>query len=99
MANIDIVGNVDNVEINKLKYYPNPFSDQINISFSVSKNTQLKGTLYNMSGAVAYSFFNRKFAQGKHIVTENIGHLENGVYVFELMDGDKNRAAVKWVKL
>ena len=98
-ANTDVVNNVHDIEINELKYYPNPFSDQISISFSAPKNIRLKATLYNMSGAAVYSIFNKEFAQGKHEVTEDIGHLRNGVYVFELMDENKKKVAIKWVKL
>lgn len=98
-ANMDVINYVHNIEIDKLKYYPNPFADQINISFSVPKSIQLKATLYNMNGSAVYSFFNKKFDQGKHDVTKSIGYLKSGIYIFELMDENKNRVAMKWIKL
>ncbi|MCD4698494.1 MAG: T9SS type A sorting domain-containing protein, partial [Bacteroidales bacterium] len=54
-------------KFNSIKAYPNPFSDRINISFSLNENSVVSVNIYNLQGEIIRTLTdNQTFVKGKH---------------------------------
>lgn len=71
--------------INKLKCYPNPFENEINIEFEniQSQNTALN--IYNLSGQIVFSVSS---FTGSHL-SFSLNDFKSGVYLVELIVGNE----------
>ncbi len=96
--NFDVLGNATNVELESLKYYPNPFSDQINISFSLNKSTPVNIALYNLNGSLVHTIFDGNLESGKQILKSKAGFLNSGVYLLVFKEINGGASIMKWVK-
>lgn len=67
--------------------YPNPFTDETNISFSVNKAVDISIDVYNMNGQKISSIVNASFAAGSHIIKWNAGAEGNseGIYFLRMV--------------
>lgn len=72
-------------EEKKWLLHPNPFSDIINFS-SVDKYSNISYKLYNSSGVLILSKTN-ELIDGNTVI--NLKHLSNGIYIFEIKNGNK----------
>ncbi len=84
--------------IEDLKFYPNPFIDEVTISFCVKKETSVRINLYDMKGALIYSLFDGELETGEYRLEENFESLSRGIYLLEFVEGDNNKTVMKWVK-
>ncbi|MFK7907778.1 MAG: CotH kinase family protein [Chitinophagales bacterium] len=85
--------------IQNLLYYPNPFTDEINITFSLQKTTKIKVSLYRMDGSLVHSIFEGKLGFGKHQLEANIDFLSKGVYLLQIIEENGATITSKWVKM
>ncbi len=70
--------------VNKLSNYPNPFQRQTIIRFTISQNSRVMISVYNLQGELVSSVFKVDLAKGNHeYVWKNHG-LPAGVYICEL---------------
>jgi hypothetical protein len=73
--------------------YPNPFSEQVFISYSIAKETKIRIEVYNLTGEIVQVLADEIQPQGKHVVSWNgTGHKGNrvtsGVYFYRLITQD-----------
>ena len=54
-----------------LKTYPNPFNNELNISFGLDEHAQINVSVYNMEGRLIEELENRDFAAGTHEIRWN----------------------------
>lgn len=72
--------------IDKLNIYPNPFCDELNIEYYLSKNSNVKIELFNLLGKQIKLVQNKYQSSGKHSLklnsTEN--NLRKGIYILKI---------------
>lgn len=68
--------------------YPNPFNPVTAITYSISKPTEVKLTVYNMVGQEIAVLFNGSQNQGVHRVEFDASHLASGIYLYKLVAGN-----------
>jgi tyrosinase len=77
--------NVENVSV--LKYFPNPFTDKINIQLSGGVD-QIEVTIYNLMGqAVKQKSFNTI----NNIEINNLNDLASGIYIIKVINKNDNK--------
>jgi hypothetical protein len=69
--------------------YPNPFSENTSIDFTLSEPAQVKLTVYNITGQVVAVLTNRKYQSGLHQISWAPGETQNqvlseGVYFYRI---------------
>jgi hypothetical protein len=95
----DSIFDINGDNIANLKYFPNPFTDQVTITFSLKKSTQMKVLLYDRKGALVQSIYDGELDLGEYHIEANLGFLSKGVYLLAFIDSDKKETTVKWVKM
>ncbi len=71
----------------QLQIYPNPFSDNTTISFSLENKEEAKLTVYDLSGKEVITLLNRELIAGEHSVSISAKDLPAGAYVLKLQAG------------
>jgi hypothetical protein len=76
---------------------PNPFNPTTEIRFELSKRTDVRLEVYNVSGQRVRTLASNSFAAGVHAVTwdgrdENGGSVSSGVYFYKLQAGEFSEA-------
>jgi hypothetical protein len=64
--------------------YPNPFSDQVNIEFTLNESAQVNISVYNETGNRIALVTNQIYNAGKQSVVFNRGSLSKGVYFYSV---------------
>ncbi len=64
--------------------YPNPFNPSTTISFSLTKQENVKLTIYNTMGELVETLANKHFQAGNHTLEFNANDLTSGVYFYTL---------------
>jgi hypothetical protein len=82
---------------------PNPFSENMRISFQLDREEKAVMKVYNISGQVVKTILNEVRTAGQYLVSwdgnDDTGHqVASGVYICELQAGNK-QAAQKMIKL
>jgi len=72
-------GEIDN-QNTVSKIYPNPTNGKINFVINNSKNAQIKGKIYNLSGDLVLDYLNDNYESGVYNISLNINSLQNGIY-------------------
>jgi hypothetical protein len=84
-AFIDLTGiNELQVESVKLKVYPNPVVNLVNVQFTLPSEGQVKLTLLNVLGEEMMSLANTELNAGEHTLKVNVSGLSFGIYYFRL---------------
>lgn len=78
----------------KLDVFPNPFTNQTNISFGLESNSNVVLEIYNTNGQKINQLINGEIAAGKHLVSwnaKNFSHskVEPGVYICRMLVGNQ----------
>ena len=68
--------------------YPNPFDQETNISFTISKAKKVNLVLFDISGRTVKVLVNASKDAGTHTVKFNAGSLAKGVYYYRIQSGD-----------
>jgi hypothetical protein len=85
-----------------LSNFPNPFNPATNIKFSLSKNSNVNLTIYNVKGQKIKTLANDFMSSGEHTVLWNgkddsNNHVSSGVYMYKLCVDDKNEVMKKCI--
>ncbi len=69
--------------------YPNPFNPETHINFSISENSNVNLSIYNVLGQKVKTFYNQEMKAGKYSVTwtgldENNSKCSSGIYFYIL---------------
>lgn len=69
--------------------FPNPFEDNINITFAIQENKHLRFAVYDLHGRLCEVLIEDQFRAGKHILSFSTAGLAPGVYMIrgECADG------------
>ncbi|MGB0524589.1 MAG: CARDB domain-containing protein [Flammeovirgaceae bacterium] len=69
----------------KTNAYPNPFSNSVNVSFSLEKDATISIKLYDITGKQVNELLpSQKEVEGKHNYSFEMGGLRNGVYILTI---------------
>jgi hypothetical protein len=60
--------------------YPNPFSSETTLAFSLNNSTYVTLKIFNMQGKEVSMLVNRRFDKGPNTITFNSGNLPTGIY-------------------
>jgi len=85
--------------IEDFKYFPNPFSDEVNITFTVTKETSVKAVLYDDKGAFIRTIFDKEVEPDWYNFEDDLRYLSQGVYFLKFTEGDSESLVFKWVKM
>jgi hypothetical protein len=69
---------------NNMEVYPNPYQDEVTITFKVEETTNATLSVYDMVGRKLVTILDTQIPNGVYKYTENLGQLEPGVYVVKL---------------
>ena len=72
---------------NQVEVYPNPFKDNVHISFVLDKNTDVSIEVYNILGMKVADLLNQKLSSGSHTTVWNSGKFDSGVYMVKVKKG------------
>ena len=77
------ISNTDLVKENKFIVYPNPFRDDVTVTYSLHENAEVKLEIYNLLGVKEQSIVNTKQLPGDYKFTLD-NDLNSGVYFISL---------------
>ncbi len=69
---------------NNMEVYPNPYQDEVTITFKVEETTNATLSVYDMVGRKLVTILDTQIPNGIYNYTEDLGQLEPGVYVVKL---------------
>jgi len=69
--------------------YPNPFSQQTIISYSLPKTSNVKIMIYNIKGELVKTLIDRPMPAGIHTVDWNVEDMSSGIYFYKFEANDK----------
>lgn len=67
--------------------YPNPFNPLTSISYSISKDTRVRITLFNLRGEAVKELVNEVKTPGIHTVSLDAANLASGIYFYRMDTG------------
>lgn len=68
--------------------FPNPFTDQVNITFAISQPTWIRFAVYDMQGRLTSLLVEDRFKAGKHILSFDKSAFAAGAYIVRAECGD-----------
>jgi hypothetical protein len=68
--------------------YPNPFNPSTNIKFDISKTSEVKLSIYDITGREVSVLVNEKLLSGSYEFTFNSTGLSSGVYIYRIKAAD-----------
>lgn len=71
-----------------IELYPNPFSNELNICFSLTENVHARLFIYNIEGKIMKELINNELRKGEHLISWNDIDLDNGVYIVSIISED-----------
>jgi len=71
-----------------IELYPNPFSNEVNICFSLTENVHTRLFIYNIEGKIMKELINNELRKGEHQITWNDNDLDPGVYIVSIISGN-----------
>jgi hypothetical protein len=75
------VGVTEPVSVADHTVYPNPFADNINITFAIPEVKHIRFAVYDMQGRLCEVLVEDNFRAGKHILSFNTAGLAPGSYL------------------
>jgi hypothetical protein len=92
---IEFVSNNESLDIS---LFPNPVSDNANISFTLNSNSDLTVQVFDLNGRVIKSIYNdQPFTAGRHNENFNVNDLPLGTYIV-LVKSNTDQKVVKFIK-
>ena len=85
--------------ISDLSFFPNPFRDQLQLTFSIHQATSVQALLYDVKGSLVQPIFEGELPRGEYRIERNLSHLSPGMYVLKLLEGGQHIRVMKWVKM
>lgn len=77
------ISNIDLSKENKFNVYPNPFKDNLNVTYTLNGESEVKLEMYNLLGIKQNTFVNNKQQKGEYKYALN-DNLSSGVYFISL---------------
>jgi hypothetical protein len=86
-----VKNNPDIAEKAEIKMFPNPASEQVLVEFNlpVTETGFYTAKLYDIEGRLVKEIVRNQLKEGIARISFNTSHLNNGVYILKLEDGDK----------
>jgi hypothetical protein len=69
---------------NNMEVYPNPYQDEVTITFKVEETTNATLSVYDLVGRKLVTILDTQIPDGVYNYTKNLGELEPGVYIVKL---------------
>lgn len=69
--------------------YPNPFNPTTNIEFALPQNSEVKITLYNISGQKVATIVDQAMSAGSHTVSFDASRLSSGIYIYQMQTANE----------
>jgi len=76
-----------------LTIFPNPSSDNINVSFDLSDNSNVQLKVFDLSGKLMYSRNINSLSKGNQKVEVKVDSFSRGTYLLQLISGNKTSTA------
>lgn len=83
----------------EFRYSPNPFSDQINLSFRLTGSAAVRVNLYDARGVAVHTMVNGNLSAGPHHFSAFLHHLPKGLYYLEIRTDNAKAVGKRWVKM
>jgi hypothetical protein len=65
--------------------FPNPVKDQARLSLELSRTSDVNVEIYDVTGRMIQSIYQRNLPEGKNILTLNTQNILNGIYLVKVM--------------
>ena len=69
---------------NNMEVYPNPYQDEVTITFKVEETTNATLSVYDLVGRKLVTILDTQIPDGVYNYTKNLGELKPGVYIVKL---------------
>lgn len=69
---------------NNMEVYPNPYQDEVTITFKVEETTKATLSVYDVVGRKLVTILDTQIPNGVYNYTKDLGQLEPGVYIVKL---------------
>jgi hypothetical protein len=69
---------------NNMEVYPNPYQDEVTITFKVEETTNATLSVYDLVGRKLVTILDTQIPNGIYNYTKDLGQLERGVYIVKL---------------
>ncbi|NDC40099.1 MAG: T9SS C-terminal target domain-containing protein [Chitinophagia bacterium] len=66
--------------VNHLSVYPNPATNNVNVTFDLAKASDVTTTVYDVMGRVVIAGAKKSLASGNQLANINVANLSNGMY-------------------
>ena len=76
-------------QFGEFRLYPNPASDLTTVDFALEESADVTVSIYGMDGRLMNTEKLGYLNEGIKTIQVPVGHLDNGMYIFELRAGDK----------
>lgn len=85
--------------LGEFRYFPNPFTDQINLSFRLTEPAVVRVSLYDARGVAVHMMVNGHLNAGRHDFSASLNHLPKGLYYLELRTDNAKAVGKRLVKM
>lgn len=79
------------------KIYPNPATNEVNLSFSIPEKEKISIELYQSNGVLLNILSNKFFDGGDHQIDLNTGYLSSGIYLIKFRSNNDTQT-IKLIK-
>ena len=69
---------------NNMEVYPNPYQDEVTITFKVEETTNATLSVYDLVGRKLVTILDTQIPDGEYNYTKNLGELKPGIYIVKL---------------
>jgi len=69
---------------NNMEVYPNPYQDEVTITFKVEETTNATLSVYDLVGRKLVTILDTQIPDGVYNYTKNLGELKPGIYIVKL---------------
>jgi hypothetical protein len=83
---VKIITELETLVNSKVKFnmYPNPVENNTNISYELTKSSEVEIVVYNRDGKLIETIFKGFNAEGDHLIEYNSNQLSNGLYFIKI---------------
>ena len=82
-----------------IQWSPNPFREDVELTFEVIEPVEIKASLYNSNGQLIRPLFESNFESGGYRYSWNFGDLSQGIYMLRFLIDGKSSKTIKWVRI
>ena len=86
-STLSVVDVIDSDNITSLVTFPNPFGNNFNIKFNITSKSDVKVSLYTITGAKVATFVNDTLNSGSHQLNFDTTTLRDGLYLCKIEAG------------